>query len=352
MKKTLTINLNGIVFNIDEDAYSLLNEYINNLNHAFSNNEDREEIISDIEAGICEILSEKITSNRNVINLKDIEEIITRMGRPEEFEIGDNENSLYKGNYKQNLNVVPPPFVSKPKKLFRNPLDKMLGGVCSGIGVYLNIDSTWVRLIFICICLLTITFAVGAYIILWIILPEAKNATDKLAMTGEIPTIENIGKTVKTTFEKTSDTSQQSLPNDSKENNAFKKVANRFFSVLVSIFKVIAIGIGIICIPVVFALALALIVCIFTLIIFSVGQGTMVFNSLPISWGPEPILSLLVAVGLILVIMIPLIFLSYVILKSSLKINMPETIKWIFIILLIVGFLMSGISIGLLTQYI
>lgn len=345
MKKTLTINLNGIVFNIDEDAYSLLNEYLNNLKHAFSQYEGKDEIIADIEARICEILSDKFSDPRAVISLSNIEEIITIMGKPEDLKI-EEENTTT--DEKQIPPPIPSQFINKPKKLFRDPLDKMLGGVCSGIGTYLNIDVTWVRLIFVGTCLLTFTFAVGAYIVLWIILPEAKNVTDQLAMKGERPSMENIGKTVKSNFEKNTDNQRQKYRISNIEENGFKKFANTLFSIIITIFKTIIIGIGIICIPVVFALAVALVACIFMTIIFAFGQGTMFFESIPIDWDPNPILCLILASGIILVIMIPLFFLSYITLKKSFKLEISNTIKAILFILLAIGLSMTGITLGLL----
>ena len=347
MNKTLTINLNGIVFNIDEDAYSLLNEYLNNLKHAFSHNEGKDEIIADIEARICEILSDKITNHRAVISLSNIEDIITIMGKPEELEIDDESTT---SDNKQAPPPIPPSYTHKPKRLFRNPLNKMLGGVCSGIGTYLNIDTTWVRLIFVGICFLTFTFPVGAYIVLWIILPEAKNATDQLAMKGEVPSIENIGETVKSNFERNSANQQiSSIPHS--EEQGFKKIVNTFFSIIITIFKVIVIGTGIICVPIILALGLALVVCISIAIIFAIGQGTMIVENIPINWSPNPTIALILASGIILVLMIPLIFLSYITLKKSFKLDMSNPIKITLVILFAIGLSMSGISIGLLQNF-
>lgn len=105
MKKTLNINLNGIVFNIDEDAFNMLSEYLDNLRHVFEHNgDDADEIIYDIEGRICELLSEKISNERQVVTINHIEEIISRMGHP------DSMASLIitKIKIRQTIRTLPP----------------------------------------------------------------------------------------------------------------------------------------------------------------------------------------------------------------------------------------------------
>ena len=85
MKKTLTVNLGGTVFNIDEDAYVLLDNYLNNLKYHFRNEEGEEEIIRDMETRISELFSDYITRGQQVITIENVEEVIARMGKPEEI---------------------------------------------------------------------------------------------------------------------------------------------------------------------------------------------------------------------------------------------------------------------------
>ena len=85
MKKTFNINLGGIVFHIDEDAYELLDKYLSNLRIHFSKEEGGEEIVHDMELRISELFSERLNERNQVITLNDVEEIIAQMGKPEEF---------------------------------------------------------------------------------------------------------------------------------------------------------------------------------------------------------------------------------------------------------------------------
>ena len=198
MKKTYNINLGGIVFHIDEDAYDLLDKYLSNLRIHFSKEEGAEEIVHDMELRISELFSERLNEKKQVITLTDVEEIIAQMGKPEEFseDTTQDTNEYIKEE-------------KTPKRLFRDPDNKVIGGVCSGIAAYLGWDVTAVRIIFIALALpfilngsLILNGVVIAYIIAWIIIPEANTAAEKLSMKGMQVNVENIGKTVTDGFEK------------------------------------------------------------------------------------------------------------------------------------------------------
>ncbi|MDB0614673.1 PspC domain-containing protein [Tenacibaculum dicentrarchi] len=190
MNKTININLGGFFFHIDEIAYQKLKRYLEAIGRSLSDDpQGKEEIISDIEARISELLSEKITDVRQVINENDIEEIITIMGQPEDYsDTQDDYTDNYSPNYKTKKGTV--------KKLFRDGDDKFLGGVCSGIAHYFNIDVIWIRITFI--ILVASGFSPLAYIILWVLLPEAKTTSEKLQMQGEPVNIDNIEKKLET----------------------------------------------------------------------------------------------------------------------------------------------------------
>ena len=198
MKKTFNINLGGIVFHIDEDAYELLDKYLSNLRIHFSKEEGAEEIVHDMELRISELFSERLNERKQVVTLTDVEEIIAQMGKPEEFseDTTQDTNEYIKEE-------------KGPKRLFRDPDNKVIGGVCSGIAAYLGWDVTAVRIIFIALALpfilngsLILNGVVIAYIIAWIIIPEANTAAEKLSMKGMQVNVENIGKTVTDGFEK------------------------------------------------------------------------------------------------------------------------------------------------------
>lgn len=192
MNKTLNINLGGFFFHIDENAYQKLKRYLDAIAKSLGDDpQGKSEIIADIETRISELLSERITDVRQVVNESDIEEIIAIMGQPEDYaeaEEGYTENTSYYSSKKRNT-----------KKLFRDGDDKFLGGICSGLGHYIGIDSIWIRLAFI---LLTFSgFTPLVYIILWILLPEAKTTSEKLQMEGEDVNIDNIEKKIRNEFE-------------------------------------------------------------------------------------------------------------------------------------------------------
>ncbi len=188
MKKTLTINLSGAVFHIDEDAFHLLGQYLESLRRHFSPDEGMQEIVNDIESRIAEILTERL-NGRQVVTIEDIREIMRVMGQPAEIDdTAPVADPLTAGES-----------VKGPKRFFRDPEEKVIAGVCSGIAAYFHLDPVWIRLLFI----LTL-FAGGAgvliYIILWIVMPEALTTTEKLMMRGKRVTISNIEQSVREEF--------------------------------------------------------------------------------------------------------------------------------------------------------
>lgn len=186
MKKTLSINIRGIVFNIDNDAYEMLNKYLAEINRHYKNQVGSEDIMSDIENRIIELLQLKLNDKKQVITIADIEEVIGVLGWPSDFEKElRDETASYVAGHKKG-----------PKRLFRDPDNRMIGGVCSGLGAYFNIDPVWFRLIFV----FALIFAGGGilvYVILWIVVPPARSASDRMEMRGDPINIDNIEKSVK-----------------------------------------------------------------------------------------------------------------------------------------------------------
>jgi phage shock protein PspC (stress-responsive transcriptional regulator) len=169
MNKTVTINLSGIVFHIDENAYEVLRKYLDNLKMHFTGTQGKEEIIADIESRMAEMFTEKVNASKNVIMMNDVQEVIDVMGKPEQV-AGEEEKTSTASSYENAAY-----YETMKKRFFRNPDDKILGGVCSGISAYFDIDPLWMRLAFA----LSVMFAgtgLFIYIILWIIIPEAKTA--------------------------------------------------------------------------------------------------------------------------------------------------------------------------------
>ncbi|MBQ8769920.1 MAG: PspC domain-containing protein [Bacteroides sp.] len=302
MKKTYNINLGGIVFHIDEDAYELLDKYLSNLRIHFSKEEGAEEIVHDMELRISELFSERLNEKNQVITLKDVEEIIAQMGKPEEFsEDATQDTNEYIKEEKT------------PKRLFRDPDNKVIGGVCSGIAAYFGWDVTILRILLIILAFpvfwngaFIIKGIVLFYIIAWIIIPEANTATDKLSMKGMKVNVENIGKTVTDGFEKVNDYVKSDKPR-----SILHKIGEAIVSVVGFLVKAVLVIAAICFTPVLFIL---LVVC-FSLLMAAIGViGSLpafFYHAMPVvDWSvvtSSPVPTTLLAVSGILVIGIPIV---------------------------------------------
>ena len=171
MKKIININLSGRVVPIEDSAYEKLQEYIESLRRYFANEEGRDEIINDIESRIAELMSEKVRKGAESITDADVNEIANSMGRPEDFEGEEIKEQSYSSASAapQFAQTEPPPKVKRG--LYRDTSDKFVGGVCSGIAAYLNVDPAIVRILFAIITFGGFGLGFLAYIILWIVLP-------------------------------------------------------------------------------------------------------------------------------------------------------------------------------------
>ncbi|WP_240668917.1 PspC domain-containing protein [Flavobacterium columnare] len=193
MNKTANMNLGGFFFHIDEDAYQKLNKYFNAIRNSLSI-EGRDEIMNDIESRIAELFSEKLDSGKQVLNLNDVDDVITIMGQPEDYKI--EEEPTISSNYS---------YTRKTKKLYRDKETGIIAGVCSGLGHYFGIDPVWLRIALVLLVFAGFGIGLLAYIILWLVTPEAITTSEKLEMKGEPITISNIEKKVKEEFESVSE---------------------------------------------------------------------------------------------------------------------------------------------------
>ncbi len=193
MKKTFSVNLGNRVYNIDEDAYVRLKTYLDRIQGYFSDQKEREDIISDIEMRLAELFSERIDANRQVITLKDVEEAVKIMGDPQEIAggKGKTENDHSQNYYESG---------SRSRRLYRDPDNRVLGGVCGGLGAYLDVDPVIIRVILV---VLFLAAGVGLliYIIMWIVVPEARTTAQKLEMRGDPVNASNIGNFFKEEFD-------------------------------------------------------------------------------------------------------------------------------------------------------
>jgi len=193
MKKTLTINLGGIVFNIDDDACNRLSQYLSDLEKRFPD-EERAEILRDIEERMAELLTFKL-QNRNVVEINDVEEVIEVIGRPEQFEdesANESEKASTAASFSSQEATTGKQKPFRARKLYRNSNDRMVSGVASGVATYFDIDPVVVRILFVVLTLISFGWGILIYLILLIAMPEAKTKAQFLEMQGIEPTLENI----------------------------------------------------------------------------------------------------------------------------------------------------------------
>jgi len=188
MNKTVTVNISGFVFYIEEDAFNVLSSYLNRIKSIFKSDEGGDEIIDDVEARIAELFHDKLGNKKEVVIMSDVEEVISVMGKPEDYieeEVNYSQNSGHNDDYNR----------SERRKIYRDQDDRILGGVSSGLSYYFNIDPLVIRIVFCILFFLGLSGGI-IYIILWVIMPKAETTAEKLRMQGESINVENIKKKV------------------------------------------------------------------------------------------------------------------------------------------------------------
>ncbi len=191
MKKTISINLGGLVFNVDEDAYQVLKNYLDSISEHFKNEIGNEEIIADIENRFAEEFNQKRTGSKEAITLTDVNAIIKTLGSTEDFTSEKTEQA--ETAHEENTTTPPK---GAARRLYRDTDNAMLGGVASGIANYFGTDTVWIRISFV-VFSFAWGFAIPLYILLWIITPKAETAAQRAEMKGEPLTIKAIEEHVK-----------------------------------------------------------------------------------------------------------------------------------------------------------
>jgi len=329
MKKTITVNLNGRVFTIDEDAYRLLDNYLNNLRIYFRKEEGASEIIADFEARIEELFSEKTSLGYQVITIEQVEEVIARVGKPGDFADSEEAENTEEKEEKQTY------FTGSSegkKKFYRNVDDKMFGGVCSGVAAYFGWDVLAVRIISIVLLFATSLWIVPFYLVAWIIFPAANTAEQKLQMRGKPITVENIGKTV----------AADAGPVAAVEH---KGCLAGFIDLCVGLMKVVLVGLGcLIALPLLIVFIALIIALVATL--FGVGGGLLgAWPAFIIA--NHPVLAI---TAFLFVLGIPVVALIYAIIAhfANLKpLNRAVRLTFIFVwILALIMMVSSGFRFG------
>lgn len=337
MKKTLTVNLGGAVYHIDDDAYRLLDNYLNNLRLHFRKQEGAEEIVNDMENRIAELFSEKITASKQVITIADVEEVIERMGRPEDF--GDTAEDQDSGKKSEQTGSNRS---TTARRCFRDPDHKMLGGVAAGLAAYLGWDVTLVRVLMVFLIFMPYCPIVIVYLACWIFLPEARTAAEKLSMRGEAITVENIGKTVTDGFERVADGVNDYM-NSGKPRTLLQQIGDGFVAVVAFILKLFLIAVAIVCCPILFVLAVLFVALVVAIIAIAIGGGALLFEWLPtVNWMPmvsvSPLMTVAGTMAGVLLLGIPLAGLAYTILRQLFDWQpMGSVLKWSLFILWLLG---------------
>jgi len=340
MNKTVNINLANVLFHIDEEAFKKLQRYLEAIKRSFSGTTGSDEIIADIEARIAELFQERMENDRQVITMKEVDAVIKVMGQPEDYRVDED---IFEDAPRSDSTTT-----SSTKKLYRDIDSKYLGGVCAGLEHYLGFDALWIRLIFIFLALST-GFGFIAYILLWILVPEAVTTSQKLDMKGKPVNISNIEKKIKEGYEDVAD-KVKGVDYD-KMGNKVKSSGRTFFDALGNFimfcFKVFAKLIGIILIITGAATLIGLFIGMFTVGVLDVIHipGIDFYEMVNATGAPVWLISLLTffAVG------IPFFFLLYLglkILVNNLK-SIGNIIKFSLLglwLLSIIGLIVLGIK--------
>ncbi len=194
MKKTISINIASTAFFIDEDAYICLKDYLNKIEVWFRDKDGGQEVVSDIESRLSELFCERINPQFGVITIGHVNEVIKIMGQPEDFVDSEEEKETEPKSEKNTVSDFEAP---RRRRLYRDSDNKVLGGVCSGIAAYFNLDPVLVRVLFAVLPFLSFGAIIPVYIVLWIAMPEAFTTTQKLEMRGEDINVTNIEKKIR-----------------------------------------------------------------------------------------------------------------------------------------------------------
>lgn len=314
MKKTLTVNLNNIVFHIDDDAYEMLQTYLAEIGEHFKSDEEKKEIMFDIEARIAELFTEKLQKNKNVINVNDVQEIIDVMGKPSQYANEDEEPEKVKSEKKQ----------SKSRRFYRDPENAILGGIASGIAAYFGLDVTLVRILLVVSVFVAWGTFIPVYLIFWFVAPQAVTASQRLEMQGEDVTVDSI---------KTELNNAKNYVESEKFKQSASTIGDRIFEILRIFFKVLFGFVGGI-LGLVGVIIVGLLLFLLTMLIFEPTFINSIAPDFISNWSVvSPENAILIFISLILVIGCPIFMIVYGAIK--LITGKKSTSHTAFIVLLI-----------------
>ncbi len=259
MEKTLKINISGTIFQIEEEAFELLRDYLKEINKHLKNAAGGNEMIEDIEARIAELFQSSPSWKTGVLSKEDVEDVIDTMGKPEE--IAEESGAEFRDESK-----------NTSKRLYRDTDGAIIGGVCNGLGAYLRIDPVWIRILFV---LFTVFYLSGllVYIILWIALPRASTIFQKRELYGgEIPE-RDLGRKIKKEVNIAAGNVKSTASEGAqKVGGAFNEIFRAFGKFFLILFRIIIAIIGVVFIVAAFSTLL-------TYIVFAFFQSPILMGS-------------------------------------------------------------------------
>ncbi len=280
MNKTVNINIGGLFFHIDEDAFQKLTRYFDAIRRSLTNSSGQEEIMKDIEMRVAELFTDRQKSDKHVINQKDVDEVVAVMGQPEDYRIDDDGDNHTTGSFAN---------PNSKRKLYRDKDRGLIGGVCTGLGHYFGVDAVWIKIAFLIVAVASFGWGLLIYAILWIATPKALTTAEKLEMTGEPVTISNIEKKVREEFEnvsnkiKNADYDKMGNQVKATADSAGTKIGNAFSAVFGAFAKIL--GAFIVMVSSLSLLAFC-IACVFLIFSSSLPENT-VFNHIQTPIGLE-----------------------------------------------------------------
>lgn len=302
MKKTLTINLSGVVFNIDEDAYDTLKGYLVKLETKFKP-EEVKEVMNDIEARLAELFGEGLQrEHKNVVTIEHVEGAIEQLGTAEE--IGDDANDMSGEESSENKR-------KQHRKFYRDSENKVLGGVAAGLAAYLGFDVTIVRLVFVLLAITILGWLIPIYLLVWLIAPEAKTTAQKLEMQGIEPSIENIKEYL----------------NSERFKESAGRIGSRLGDVVMWLFRIAAIVVGLFFIVIGAFVIGALIIALVGIVVGGGSAlGAVMGDFLNIDNGNNSIIVFFVST--LIALLIPIISIIIATIRLIRRDNRPQKSSW------------------------
>jgi phage shock protein PspC (stress-responsive transcriptional regulator) len=353
MKKTVSINLNGSIFQIDEDAYEALNDYLDAVAKHLSNESEQKEIMNDIEARIAELFTERINRVGQVVTIAMVDEIMQIMGHPSDYGNDSHEEASSTASTEKQQT-----YHKTARRLYRDPENALVAGILSGLAVYLNIDVVWLRIIFVIMIILGVGTIIPIYLVLWLVIPKAETTAQRLEMQGIDVTVENLkaeANKIKERFQdyvssESFDKKKEQIKSEAqrvKENvsnyarsSEVREVTNNVGRVIQGVFKILfAIIAGIVG----FAGA-SIVIALFVILVIALAAPSWLVINTPdqlqnvLVWSSGGNLSLLL-VSLLMFIGIPVYMLFYAAIKMvSGDTHLSTTAKWVAFLIWLAGF--------------